>query len=224
MDFERTELDIDQIINGIKEIDIYLRSSLDQDLKAGRLNETTYMERWAGLLNTSIASTIGAVVGIQTKETDADRKLKEKQIEDIQASIDLKKAQQEKVDYEVANVLPKQVEFTERQIEGFDDNKKQKMLDIQMNAWAMMFSSGLLDQVPGVINGDNVSDLYCMMENEVGVPDSGDICDPCSTAYDEEQCCKKMGGEWHDEANPPYCEWNPTEDPENPRRRSRRPR
>ena len=56
-----------------------------------------------------------------------------------------------------------QVRLTERQIQGFDDNLKQKLFDAQMNAWAMMFSSGLLETVPSIINGDAVSSLYgCM--------------------------------------------------------------
>ena len=63
-----------------------------------------------------------------------------------------------------------QVRLTERQIVGFDDNKAQKLFDAQMNAWAMMFSSGLMDQVPGIISGDKVSQLYCKLSSEIGVP------------------------------------------------------
>ena len=63
-----------------------------------------------------------------------------------------------------------QVRLTDRQILGFDDNKAQKLFDSQMNAWAMMFSSGLLDQVPSIISGDKASVLYCKLAAEVGVP------------------------------------------------------
>ncbi len=78
---------------------------------------------------------------------------------------------QKDVDYKDA-----QIAFTNRQTEGFDDNKKQKMLEIQMNAWAMMFSSGLLDQVPHVINSCAVDGLYSLMAQEVGAPTSGSGC------------------------------------------------
>jgi len=73
-----------------------------------------------------------------------------------------------------------QVRLTERQILGFDDNKKQKMLDTQMNAWGMMFSSGLLNQVPSVINGCWVDSLYTAMSNEVGITPSGSCATPTS--------------------------------------------
>jgi len=63
-----------------------------------------------------------------------------------------------------------QVRLTNRQIQGFDDNKAQKLFDSQINSWAMMFSSGLLDQVPSIISGDKVSQLYCKLAGEIGVP------------------------------------------------------
>jgi hypothetical protein len=62
-----------------------------------------------------------------------------------------------------------QIRLTNRQIKGFDDNKAQKLFDAQMNAWAMMFSSGLLTEVPAIITGDKASQLYCKMAAEIGV-------------------------------------------------------
>jgi hypothetical protein len=99
----------------------------------------------------------------------ADCLLKEEQTKVATAEVSLKTSQQEKVDYEVSSTLPSQVSFTERQTSGFDDNKKQKMLEIQMNAWAMMYSSGIMNDAPGIINGDSVSDLYCKMSEEIGL-------------------------------------------------------
>ena len=86
------------------------------------------------------------------------------------AECELKETQKAKVDYEVSDSLPTQKLFTERQTEGFDDNKMQKMLEIQMNAWAMMFSSGLMTDVPSIISGDSASSLYCAMAEDVDVP------------------------------------------------------
>jgi hypothetical protein len=42
-----------------------------------------------------------------------------------------------------------------------------------MNAWGMMFSSGLLDQVPSVIAGCWVDSLYVDMANDLGITPSG---------------------------------------------------
>jgi len=84
-----------------------------------------------------------------------------------------------------------QTAFTIRQTEGFDDNKKQKMLEIQMNAWAMMFSSGLLDQVPSVINRCYVDSLYNQMSQEVGISPSGNCETPTRSSSTNLTPCEK---------------------------------
>ena len=52
------------------------------------------------------------------------------------------------------------IELLNRQKEGFDDNKYQKLFEAQMNAWALMFSSGLLTTKPQIISNDSASALY----------------------------------------------------------------
>ena len=52
------------------------------------------------------------------------------------------------------------IELLNRQKEGFDDNKHQKLFEAQMNAWALMFSSGLLTTQPSIISNDSASSLY----------------------------------------------------------------
>ena len=52
------------------------------------------------------------------------------------------------------------IQLLTRQKEGFDDNKHQKLFEAQMNAWALMFSSGILTTKPRIINDDKVSALY----------------------------------------------------------------
>ena len=52
------------------------------------------------------------------------------------------------------------IDLLNRQKEGFDDNKHQKLFEAQMNAWALMFSSGILETKPRIINDDKVSALY----------------------------------------------------------------
>ena len=52
------------------------------------------------------------------------------------------------------------IELLNRQKQGFDDNKYQKLFEAQMNAWALMFSSGLLTTKPQIISNDSASALY----------------------------------------------------------------
>ena len=52
------------------------------------------------------------------------------------------------------------IDLLNRQREGFDDNKYQKLFETQMNAWALMFSSGLLTTKPSIISNDSASALY----------------------------------------------------------------
>ena len=52
------------------------------------------------------------------------------------------------------------IDLLNRQKEGFDDNKYQKLFEAQMSAWALMFSSGLLTTQPSIISNDSASSLY----------------------------------------------------------------
>lgn len=56
------------------------------------------------------------------------------------------------------------IDLLNRQREGFDDNKYQKLFEAQMNAWALMFSSGLLETKPSIISNDSASSLYNVLK------------------------------------------------------------
>ena len=56
------------------------------------------------------------------------------------------------------------IDLLNRQKEGFDDNKYQKLFEAQMNAWALMFSSGLLTTQPSIISNDSASALYNVLK------------------------------------------------------------
>ena len=56
------------------------------------------------------------------------------------------------------------IDLLNRQKEGFDDNKHQKLFEAQMNAWALMFSSGLLTTQPSIISNDSASSLYAVLK------------------------------------------------------------
>ena len=57
------------------------------------------------------------------------------------------------------------IDLLNRQKEGFDDNKYQKLFEAQMNAWALMFSSGLLTDKPRIISNDSASTLYDILKS-----------------------------------------------------------
>ena len=56
------------------------------------------------------------------------------------------------------------IDLLNRQKEGFDDNKHQKLFEAQMNAWALMFSSGLLTTKHEIISNDSASSLYNVLK------------------------------------------------------------
>ena len=53
-----------------------------------------------------------------------------------------------------------QTSLYKRQEKGFDDNKNQKLFEAQMNAWSLMFSSGMLTDKPSIITDKAVDTLY----------------------------------------------------------------
>jgi hypothetical protein len=102
------------------------------------------------------------LIKIETGIAEETLRIKKVELEIAQEKLELAKQD--------AILKEAQVRLTNRQIQGFDDNKAQKLFDSQINSWAMMFSSGLLDQVPSIISGDKVSELYCKLAGEIGVP------------------------------------------------------
>jgi len=67
-------------------------------------------------------------------------------------------------------VLEAQRALYDRQREGFDDNKYQKLFETQMNSWGLMFSSGLLAEKPAIISSDKASDLYNELTASITAP------------------------------------------------------
>ena len=87
------------------------------------------------------------------------QKLVEKQVEQGTAAIS--KIEDDKLTAAKQRLsIEKQTELYQRQKEGFDDNKYQKLFETQINAWGVMFSSGMLSTKPAIIDSDKVSELY----------------------------------------------------------------
>lgn len=127
-------------------LDTKVREGLQVDFDCKKINGATYAEKRAAMMDSATAGILSAMVSLAQKETAADRLVKY--------------ATATKIDYETTSVLPAQVALTERQIAGFDDNLRQKLFETQMNSWAMMFSSGLLEDKPVIISNDEATNLY----------------------------------------------------------------
>ena len=100
---------------------------------------------------------------IKSVQSAKDLELKQAQINVALEEKKLKAAQADAYPLQSAkDILVKQAntDLLNRQKEGFDDNKYQKLFEAQMNAWALMFSSGLLTDKPTIISNDSASALY----------------------------------------------------------------
>jgi len=89
-----------------------------------------------------------------------------------QSSIDLTNAQAADITSKTqpsVDLMAAQEEVYVRQKEGFDDNAKQKLLEVQLNAWGLAFSSGMLTLVPDVIKNKNLTTLYADTISKYGI-------------------------------------------------------
>ena len=95
---------------------------------------------------------------IEAKQAQIDVALEEKRLKSAQADAYPLQAEKD------ALVKQANIDLLNRQKEGFDDNKYQKLFEAQMNAWALMFSSGLLETKPSIISNDSASTLYNVLK------------------------------------------------------------
>lgn len=111
---------------------------------------------------------------VQAKwEIDADILANNKLLSD--AEVDYKtKLYDRELDYKDAQIakLAKdsdatdaQIALYERQTLGFEENKNQKLLEAQLNAWALVYSSGRLEIAPAIITNDATTQLYETLTN-----------------------------------------------------------
>ena len=99
----------------------------------------------------------------QREQIAKDLEVKDAQMIVAEEDCRLKKAQADAYPLQSAKdleVKQANIDLLNRQKEGFDDNKYQKLFEAQMNSWALMFSSGLLTDKPTIISNDSASALY----------------------------------------------------------------
>ena len=111
--------------------------------ESGRIKGPEYAQVYLGSMQTAV---VEAMKFMLTKEQ-------------IAKDLNLKQAQIDKLNDDKLTSA-KQRDLYQRQIEGFDDNKYQKLFESQLSSWGLMFSSGMLTEKPSIITGDKVSQLY----------------------------------------------------------------
>ena len=129
--------------------------------KTSRITGAEYAEVYLGTMQSAISEAMKFVLQNDTLAKEIE--LKEAQIAKINADKELINAQLlAYTEQQAKDLAVKQanIDLLNRQREGFDDNKHQKLFEAQMNAWALMFSSGLLTDKPTIISNDSASTLY----------------------------------------------------------------
>ena len=185
------DIDVDEIKKIYEEMTPLIRRDLKEEFDECRITGPEFSAAYITLTQAILNGAMQAVVSIATKETDADRCLKNEQCASSQATTarnDLMAAKDVSVkDQDIATKKAQEAVLV-RQESGFDDNLRQKLFESQMNAWALMFSSGLLEDKPCFIASDEASKLY------KGILDRSMPAIPPKTPA---ECCVAAGGVWN---------------------------
>ena len=118
--------------------------------QTSRITGAEYAEVYLGTMQTAISEAMKFLLNSDQSTKDLEVK---------QAQID--KLNDDKL------TSAKQRDLYQRQIEGFDDNKYQKLFESQLSSWGLMFSSGMLTEKPSIITGDKVSQLYTKLTQSI---------------------------------------------------------
>jgi len=193
LNFEEVKIDTEQVSQLYRVMSNLVYEDLDKQYKEGKISGATYAETWAKLMDSVVAGSMNTIANIQMRETPSDRTLKqtqqqreeknieeidkesarkdcinEKNCEHVSAQTDLVKEQKAAIEYDLSHLKPKEVEFMDARIQGFNDNMMIKMLETQFNGWSVMFASGMLEESPAIISSDELSKLYHKMASQVG--------------------------------------------------------
>lgn len=186
-------IDSDEIVDLYTKLRVEVVADLDEQFDKGRINGNAYVETYAKLMDRIIGSSVGAIIDLQTKETDADRDVKasvvnknnveaEELVKATDSKIALNAAQENKLACDCCNaskiadadVLLKaqQGELYERQRQGFDDNARQKLFEAQMNGFSMVFGDTALEEVVAPMNEQQICETYNAVKAGLGIQGS----------------------------------------------------
>ena len=148
------DVDLAQIEAIYDSLNARIRADLQDDYDCKKINGATFADTWAKLMSTVVNSSVQAAISLATKETPTDILVKLEQIEVMKQDIKNKQSTEK---------------LTDRQLLGFDDNARQKLYEAQMNAWALMYSSGLVANFPDHINNTASEKLVEDIKASIGV-------------------------------------------------------
>ena len=160
--------------NGTGVFDIIMKAA-NENIKiqnqTSRITGAEYAEVYLGTMQSAISESMKFLLSKDQISKDLELKqaniaLIEQQIVNLLKDAALKDANRELLTEQKTSLIKDNevkdanIALLDRQREGFDDNKYQKLFEAQMNAWALMFSSGLLTTKPSIISNDSASSLY----------------------------------------------------------------
>lgn len=137
-----------------------LMHAIDENLRIqydnGRILGDTYAQAYIQLVSAAIDKSVDlAIANAELKLKIAELELKENQADEDEALNKLKQEQ-----------LRAQTKVYDRQIEGFSDNLKLKLLQSQLESFSMIFASGMLDfnenaaAFPKALKASSLSEVY----------------------------------------------------------------
>jgi hypothetical protein len=138
----------------VKESYAELTSLIKKDLSEEFDNRRIKSSEYADVYEKLIATCLQLAFEVPIRE-------KQLETETLNQSLQTERIQSENVKQALTN----------RQITGFDDNVKMKLTEMQMNAWSVMYSSGLLEAKPSIIEDDKLSGLYTGLSAQVDTND-----------------------------------------------------
>lgn len=123
---------------GLGVFDIFMKS-IDENLRVqydnGRIVGESYATAYIQLVSLALDKALQlASANAELKLKISEMEIKERQVEDELSLTPLKQEN-----------LRAQTKVYDRQVEGFSDNLKLKLMEAQLNAFAMIYSSGILD-------------------------------------------------------------------------------
>lgn len=147
-----------------------VNKNIEGQYNKNRITGPDYASVYLGAIQSVIAQSVQYLLQEQKIEADVDlvktqnteiqlNGIKDRNIKTEQA---LNEADKRLSTAKARELQEAQRRLYERQIIGFDDNKEIKAFESQLNSWALLHSSGMIDSVvlPSVINADNLQATY----------------------------------------------------------------
>jgi len=165
---------IDEIRDNIKNNDLLTQSKIRLETETieeikDKIKNNDLLTKSKIALETATIEEIGKESIRKDTTTEDNTSLTESKISVDTASVnemEKESTRKDTITEKDSKIKERQEELYRRQTEGFTDNLKTRMFEIQMNSWATMFSSGLLENIPTIINDQEASLLYSKISEQ----------------------------------------------------------